>query len=150
MKFIIRQISEKDAVSAAHLSGQLGYDISVEMTLDNINAIRTNSGHDAFVALDGDRVVGWIAVSRAYQIESAPCCEIRGLIVDELYRKKGVGKLLVEKAKSWCKEQGNSKLRVRCNAKRAETHLFYRHLGFRDVKEQKVFEVIFEKQLPVD
>jgi hypothetical protein len=39
------------------------------------------------------------------------------------------------------KEKGNDKLRLRCNIKRTETHLFYQRLGFKEAKQQKVFEI---------
>jgi len=141
MEIFIRQILEKDAQEVASLSRQLGYDPGIEQTLENINAILDNKDHSAFVAVHDDKVIGWIGVCQAIQIESAPYCEIHGLIVNNLYRKQGIGKMLIEKAKIWCLEKGSAKLRVRCNIRRTETHLFYRHLDFKEVKEQKVFEI---------
>jgi GNAT superfamily N-acetyltransferase len=98
-------------------------------------------GHNAFVAIFENNLIGWIGVAEALQIESAPFCEIRGLIVDERYRGRGIGKLLIEKVKQWSKETGNKTLRLRCNMTRKEAHLFYQHLGFKEIKEQKVFEM---------
>jgi len=98
-------------------------------------------GHNAFVAIFENKIIGWIGVAEALQIESAPFCEIRGLIVDERYRGRGIGKLLIEKVKQWSKETGNKALRLRCNMTRKEAHLFYQHLGFKEIKEQKVFEM---------
>ena len=141
MQIIIRQIREDDASAGASLCVQLGYNLSIEQTLENIRAILAHKVHDAFVAANESRVIGWIGVSLAFQIESPSYCEIRGLVVDDLFRKQGVGKLLVDKAKSWSRDKGNDRLRLRCNMKRTETHLFYRHLGFEEVKEQKVFEL---------
>jgi GNAT superfamily N-acetyltransferase len=100
-----------------------------------------NKDHDAFVAVHENNVIGWIGVARAIQIEMLSYCEIRGLVVDDKYRKLGVGKTLIENAKQWAKEKGNNKLRLRCNVIRTEAHLFYQHLGFKEIKEQKVFEM---------
>jgi GNAT superfamily N-acetyltransferase len=141
MKISIRQISIDDATAIVGLSHQLGYPITVSETTKNISAILANKDHDAFVAVHESKPVGWIGVFYAIQLESPPWCEIRGLVVDEQYRGKGIGKMLIEKAKQWGKEKGNSKLRLRCNVKRKETHLFYQHLGFDEMKEQKVFEI---------
>jgi N-acetylglutamate synthase-like GNAT family acetyltransferase len=141
MEIFIRRITERDAPTIAALCKQLGYDLSVEQALENIRAVLTNRGHDAFVATDSEKVIGWIGLAQAIQIESPMYCEIRGLVVDDQNRKRGIGKLLVEKAKQWCKENGNKRLRVRCNTKRTETHLFYQHLNFKENKEQKVFEI---------
>jgi GNAT superfamily N-acetyltransferase len=63
------------------------------------------------------------------------------LVIDQYYRGKGIGKMLIEQAKQWAKEKGNNKLKLRCNVKRTETHLFYQHLDFMETKEQKTFEL---------
>jgi len=141
MEIIVRQIIPEDSKEITMLSDQLGYSLSVEQTLQNINAVMKNKDLDAFVAVDKNKVIGWIGVRNAIQIESPPYSEINGLVVDENYRGNGIGKMLIEKAIQWSKEKGNVKLRLRCNVKRTETHLFYLHLGFRETKEQKVFEI---------
>jgi len=141
MKIFIRQISSDDASAVTLLSHQLGYNPSVEQTAANIRAILRSENNNGFVAVNENEVIGWIGVSQAFQIESPPLAEIRGLVVHDQYRNKGIGKMLVEKAKSWSREKGNKKLRLRCNMKRKETHLFYLHLDFKEVKEQKVFEI---------
>ncbi|HEY1871957.1 MAG TPA: GNAT family N-acetyltransferase [Chitinophagaceae bacterium] len=141
MKVLIRQILSRDASDVARLCQQLGYELPKALAAENIKSILNNKDNDAFVALAEDKVIGWIGVSQAIQIESAPFCEIRGLIVDGLYRKNGIGKMLIEKAAVWGRERGNKKLRLRCNVKRTEAHLFYHHLNFKEIKEQKVFEI---------
>lgn len=141
MEILIRDIAEQDAEAINALSTQLGYTMSIEQTLANIRSVLGTQGHNAFVAILENKIRGWIGVAEALQIESAPFCEIRGLIVDEKLRGGGIGKLLIEKVKQWSKETGNKTLRLRCNMIRKEAHLFYQHLGFREIKEQKVFEM---------
>ena len=141
MEIFIRSIAEQDAEAINALSTQLGYAMPIEQTLANIRSVLGTKGHSAFVAIFENKIIGWIGVAEALQIESAPFCEIRGLIVDERYRGRGIGKLLIEKVKQWSKETGNKALRLRCNMTRKEAHLFYQHLGFKEIKEQKVFEM---------
>ena len=141
MEVSIRQISKEDAPAISTLCSQLGYVLSLEQILENITAVLKNKFHDAFVAVHKDKIIGWIGVTQAFQIESPSFCEIRGLVVDEQYRKQGIGKMLIEKAKQWGQEKRNNKLRLRCNVKRAEAHLFYQRLGFEEIKQQKVFEM---------
>ena len=141
MEINIRSISEQDAAAVNKLSTQLGYAMPIEQTLANIRSVLGTKGHNAFVALHANKIVGWIGVAEALQIESAPFSEIRGVIVDEQYRGHGIGKLLIEKVKQWSKEAGNKTVRLRCNTIRKEAHLFYQHLGFNEIKEQKVFEM---------
>ena len=141
MEIFVRSIIEQDAESVNKLSRQLGYVMRIEQTLANIKSVLATKGHTAFVAIHENNIIGWIGVAEALQIESAPFCEIRGLVVDENYRGHGVGKLLIERVKQWAKETGNNTLRLRTNMIRLEAHLFYRHVGFKEVKEQKVFEM---------
>jgi GNAT superfamily N-acetyltransferase len=141
MEISIRNIAEQDAEAINALSTQLGYTMPIEQTLANIRSVSGTHGHNAFVAIHENKIIGWIGAAVALQIESAPFCEIKGLIVDERYRGHGIGKLLIEQVKQWSKESGNKTLRLRCNTTRKEAHLFYHHLGFKEIKEQKVFEM---------
>src|SRR5262245_58078587 len=135
MEIFIRTITEEDAEAVNLLSTQLGYTMPIEQTLANIKLVLGTNGHSAFVAVDENKIIGWIGVAVALQIESAPFCEIRGLIVDEKYRGHGIGKLLIDKVKEWSRGTGNKTLRLRCNMIRTGSHLFYQHLGFKEVKE---------------
>jgi GNAT superfamily N-acetyltransferase len=141
MEVFVRQIAEEDVSFITELTHQLGYPLPFEQIRQNIKDVIENKDHDAFVAVHENRVIGWIGVTHAFQIESIPFCEIRGLVVDHQYRGQGIGKMLVEKAKHWGKEKGADKVRLRCNVKRTETHLFYQHLGFTEIKQQKAFEI---------
>ena len=141
MEIEIRQIKPQDSSAITELSRQLGYPLSQDQISKNIEVILANKDHDAFVAVHKNQIVGWIGVAQTIMIEMTPYCEINGLVIDEKFRGKGIGKLLIEKAKQWAKEKGNNTIRLRCNVKRKETHLFYQHLGFIETKEQKNFEI---------
>ena len=138
---IIREIIAQDAAAITLLSYQLGYSISEEQTVQNINALMQSNRHDVFVAVDEQHVIGWMGVSCNISLESSPMCEIHGLVVNEKYRNKGIGKMLIEKAKQWSRDKGINKLRLRCNIKRTDAHKFYTNAGFTEIKQQKVFEI---------
>jgi GNAT superfamily N-acetyltransferase len=140
MEISLRKINVGDSEEVAQLSKQLGYEVSIEQTKYNITATLENKHCQAYVAIFENKVVGWIFVAHIILIESPAFCEIRGLVVDDKYRRHNIGKLLVEKVKQWCKEKSD-KLRVRCNVKRKDAHTFYEHVGFTEKKEQKVFEI---------
>jgi GNAT superfamily N-acetyltransferase len=141
MKITIREMTVNDAKAVNILSKQLGYALSIEQTLQNINAVLQSEDHTAFVAEYEKEVVGWIGASQAIMIEVMPHCEINGLVIDQDHRGMGIGKLLVDKVKQWAKEKKNNKIGLRCNIKRTEAHLFYEHLGFTEIKQQKNFVV---------
>ena len=141
MDFLIRTAVKDDAAAIAGLSGQLGYPISREATLDNLSIILQNNNETIFVALHEDKVIGWIGVIKTIHLASGPHCEIGGLVVHADYHRKGIGKKLVDQARLWSLQQDQHMLRVRCNVKRKEAHRFYFQLGFSEKKEQKIFEI---------
>ena len=141
MKITIREMTADDAKAVNILSKQLGYPLSIEQTLQNIHAILESKDHTAFVAEYENKIVGWIGAAQAIMIEVMPHCEINGLVIDEHHRGMRIGKLLIERVKHWAKEKGNDKIGLRCNVKRTEAHLFYEHLGFTELKQQKKFVI---------
>jgi len=140
MEILLREITGSDAESIVLLSSQLGYDISLADMKTNIEMMGKQKDNTVFVAEHDKKVIGWIGVAFVLTIQSLPFGEIRGLVVDEQSRNRQVGKLLIEKAAGWCRQKRCSLFKVKCNTKRKETHAFYRHLGFTEKKEQKVFE----------
>jgi len=141
MTVTIRAISTEDVRAITVLADQLGYRMSEPQMLEHIQAVIRHADCDAFVAVHENEVVGWIGLVHRIQLESAPFCEINGLVVDERYRGKGIGAALIEKAKEWTINKGCARLRLRTNVKRVDAHRFYSGLGFTEVKEQKVFEI---------
>ena len=134
-------MTANDAGAVNALSKQLGYFLSIEQTLQNINSVLQSKDHTAFVAEYENKIVGWIGVAQAIMIEVMPHCEINGLVIDEHHRGMGMGKLLIDKVKHWAKEKGNDKIGLHCNVKRTEAHLFYEHLGFTELKQQRNFVI---------
>ena len=141
MKIIIREMAADDAKAVNTLSNQLGYPLSIEQTLQNIYSVLESKDHTAFVAEYENKIVGWIGASQAIMIEVMPHCELNGLVINQDHRGMGIGKLLIDKVKQWAREKNNSKIGLRCNVKRTEAHLFYQHLGFTEIKQQKNFVI---------
>jgi len=141
MKITIREMTADDVKAVNVLSNQLGYSLTIEQTLQNINIVLQSKDHTAFVAEYEDKIVGWIGASQAIMIEVMPHCEMNGLVIDEHHRGMGTGKLLIDRVKQWAKEKGNDKIGLHCNVKRTEAHLFYEHLGFTELKQQKNFVI---------
>src|SRR5688500_13006281 len=97
----IREVTVEDSAEITILSHQLGYSISEQQTLQNINALMQNKHHQAFVGEYEQKVIGWIGVSYNISLGSPTLCEVHGLVVHEQYRNRGIGKMLIEKAKRW-------------------------------------------------
>jgi GNAT superfamily N-acetyltransferase len=141
MVYRIREAELTDACDIASLSGELGYAITEARILKNIKAIKEKTNEIIFVAVHEASVIGWLHVFETVRLESGSYCEIGGLVISAEYQQRGVGSLIVDKAIAWSEARGQTKLRVRCNVKRAEAHHFYTKAGFIENKEQKVFEL---------
>lgn len=141
MSIEIREITPGDAKEIQLLSKQLGYEMSLDDTLEQIREILSSENDFAAVALLEKKIVGWIHVFRAIRLETRPFAEIGGLVVDEDYRNKGIGRRLIEGIKQWCLVKNSNDVRVRSNVKRKEAHRFYTSVGFHEMKEQKVFQM---------
>jgi GNAT superfamily N-acetyltransferase len=140
MDISIRVIEAEDVTAVTILSAQLGYTSTVQQTAINISTIIDSINDIAYVATHKQQVIGWVHIFRTTRLESGTFVEIGGMVVDVNHRDKGVGKLLVEQAKQWCVENNIHRLVVRSNIKRNDAHLFYESLGFKEIKQQKIFD----------
>ena len=67
---------------------------------------------------------------------------IENVITDIEYRKKGIGKNIIENAIKYAKEQNCYKVTGQSGNKRTDAHKFYESIGF-DGKSKKAFEMRF-------
>lgn len=139
MDVYIRDMLPGDAGAINDLSRQLGYPLSIDETKACMKNVMTSDGHIALVATDDKKVIGWIHGFKTIHLVGKPFIEIGGLVVDESYRNRHIGKKLLEKVGEWGLKQ-DINVRVRSNIKRREAHRFYLNNGFTEIKEQKVFE----------
>lgn len=140
MEIDIRELALQDAAAAARLSVQLGYPCTEAEMAARIALLQQSQSDFAWVAALGDSLLGWMQVTRTLRLESGEAAEITGLVVDSRARGAGVGRQLVAQAQAWARMQGLSRLIVRMNVMRTESKGFYLQLGFKEKKQQVVFE----------
>lgn len=141
-EIIIRTALISDATAISGLSNQLGYPATKEGTEKYLRLLKHSEQDVVYVTVSDKDVIAWIHVFKTIRVESGVFCEIGGLVVDEKFRRKGIGEKLIEKARIWCKKNGSNKLHVRSNVKREATKRFYLNIGFRQEKMQNGFECI--------
>lgn len=90
--------------------------------------------------MSGD-VAGWIQVHTYESLETGFRTEIVGLVVGATFRRRGIGRMLVEDAIEWSKAQGTLVVVVRSNVIRKESHQFYPSVGFEVAKTQAVYKI---------
>ena len=144
---LIRLALSSDAPVLAELCGQLGYPSSEDQVRARLGDILT-AGRPADGALpeavvfvaDVDGVVAaWVHVFRPRLLESDGEAEIGGLVVDERFRRCGLGRALMDRAEAWAAETGCRAVRLRSNVVREAAHAFYEVRGYERVKSQHVF-----------
>jgi GNAT superfamily N-acetyltransferase len=141
MKIAVRAAKINDAQEIARSSEQWGYFSSQEKMQGCLQGILDNQDHIVFVLLCENRIAGWIHGIYSLRIESGPFIEIGGLIVDKDFRRRGLGKNLIDKIIEWSTLRNCQLIRVRCNVLRKEANAFYDRIGFREIKQQKVYDM---------
>ena len=137
---IIRRAVTLDAPELVRLTVLLGYPSSLPVIEARLTRILDSADDCLLVAEDASgALIGWIHGFLSQLLESEYRVEIGGLIVDERYRRIGLGRRLVERIEAWARERGAAELSVRCREERAESHQFYESLSFRQTKTQRVF-----------
>lgn len=140
METVIRPALESDAPELARLTSQLGYPVSGRLIRGRLARILESSTDCLLVAeAPGGELAGWIHGFLSQLLEANYRVEIGGLIVDERWRRKGIGRRLVRAIEAWAIERGIPEVSVRCRQERAESHQFYQSLLFKHTKTQRVF-----------
>lgn len=138
MMLHIRQATANDAEALARLTTQLGYPSqSEEITRRLRDLPPERSG--IFVAVIDNKVLGWVHVNLLSRLQVSNAAEIAGLVVDEKSRSKAIGRALLKAAEAWAIEKDCSTMYVRTNVVRHGAHVFYRHLGYQQVKTSLTF-----------
>ncbi len=135
----IRPATPDDAEEIARLSGQLGYPSTVAQVRARFAALDQGSVWMLALAEVGEAIVGYVTCRGIYTIQRDPCAELGGLIVDERYRGRRIGELLVAAAEAWARENGFPTIIVHSNVLRTDAHRFYQRLGYAIVKAQQYF-----------
>jgi GNAT superfamily N-acetyltransferase len=136
---VIREITPEDALAAANLSGELGYQTSAEAIRKRIETLLARPDQAIYVACLSGNVIGWIDLAVTYHLAADPRVEIQGLVVSAKVRSRGIGRLLVERAEQWARSRGLTAMLVRSRVTREDAHRFYLREGYTRIKTSAVF-----------
>lgn len=136
----IRQARQEDSAAMAQLSGQLGYPATGKVIAARLkDALRDSSSIVVVAETAAREIAGFAQFVDQRLIESDPRVEVAALVVDESFRGRGVGRLLLSHGEHWAFERGCNIVNLRSNVIRAAAHAFYEHVGYRHYKTQKAF-----------
>ncbi|WP_435788398.1 GNAT family N-acetyltransferase [Clostridium sp.] len=144
MKIVIRECKTQDYTDIVLLNkNEMGYEYPAEDTKKQLKQLLNDSNHKIYVAVVGDKVVGYIHASN-YELLYAPYLKnIMGIAVSSHFRKNGIGKMLLNEVEKWAKGTGACGVRLVSGATRIGAHAFYTSCGYDGNKEQKNFKKMF-------
>lgn len=139
MTVSVRLGRASDAEDVARLTSQLGYDVDVAAVRDKLPRILARPDQHFLVAQIESEPVGWLHAAVWEDIEAEPFVVIAGLVVDRNHRRRGIGRMLLERAEEWATRQGCHLVRLWSSSTRTRAHQFYERLGYEKVKLQYAF-----------
>jgi len=144
MPISVRTGCESDAEAVANLTVQLGYEVTPAVAKERLARILARTDQRFFIAEDDGRPVAWLHAIKGEYLEADPFVMIAGLVVDRTCRSRGIGRMLMDHAEQWAKEQHCSLVRLSSSAGRVAAHRFYERLGYTVVKTQYAFAKSFD------
>ena len=139
-----------DAADIARLTSELGYEVAAADVEARLGRLLSRSEHLILIAEHEARAVGWVHVMVAEYIEIDRFAAIAGLVVDSSCRRSGIGRMLMERAEQWARDQGCSIVRLSSSTPRSAAHRFYEQLGYANVKTQYTFAKSLDATRPLE
>ena len=141
----VRSVKASDAKNIAKLSTRLGYPVSARQMVRRIGVVRTRRDQKLFAAELNQNIVGWLEIFLPLSVLNFGKAEIGALIVDDHYRRFGVGSALMNAAHGWAERKRCPFIYLRSNVIRKKAHKFYKHKSYAILKTQYVFQKLFSK-----
>lgn len=139
--WLIRLAMPEDAEAIAQLAEQLGYPVTKFAVQERLKRLEADPDRAVYTAdLSNKSIIGWTHVYAHESLLTGRVAEIGGLIVDQNYRRQGVGRSLLQQAEQWAHKQNCSSIIVRSNIQRQAAHHFYNRAGYQSYKTQLVFD----------
>jgi GNAT superfamily N-acetyltransferase len=135
---IIRRAVEKDIPRILELYRQLSFEPEkfrpspVNECQKVFRKMSQYPDYTLLVAEDNGQVVGTtvLAILPGFAHGTSPFAVVEYVVVDEKFRSKGIGKLMMNSVKSLAKEAGCYKIMLTSDNRRERAHKFYTSLGF--------------------
>mgnify|MGYP001112594301 CR=1 FL=1 len=138
----IRKAAPSDGAVLRLLLDELGYQVTSKEINQTLERLHRDPDCGILVLTRAGAVAGFTMVYTAKSLTAGRYAIMAHLIVTKDQRGLGMGRLLVDAAKSWTQQNDLDSLRVGSQSFRKEAHLFYQKLGFSQYKTQHWFEYL--------
>lgn len=130
MSFELKELHTAEEMLACYaLIQQLDPWLSVEKYEERLKAMIPNQ-YFQIAVFEGERCVGISGIWIGTKIYSSKYLEMDNVVVDEAYRSKGIGKLLVDAATAKAKAAGCRTMMLDAYVENHAAHKFYFREGF--------------------
>jgi len=99
-----------------------------------------NAGSKVFIAKESDKIVGFVWVIFYEHIKNKGVGIIEELYIDDSYRRKGIGKALVEKALGYLAKHSMVAV-VTTASEMKDAQRFYEAIGFKESREWYYYDL---------
>ncbi|NLM37332.1 MAG: GNAT family N-acetyltransferase [Firmicutes bacterium] len=137
---VIREAVPEDCPSLTKLAGQLGYQAELSQMKPRLLDLFRRDEHKVLVAEVDGEIAGWVHAFLNRPLHKDTTVEIAGLVVDQKYRRMGIGKRLLDAAEEWAKDRGCNQVTLVSNITREAAHQFYQAAGYQRTKTQYAFK----------
>lgn len=130
---MIRYAIDTDIPQMIPLLDQLGYPADTQLLSERLRLYAAPEHYAVLVAELEGKVVGFVALAfTELFVSSGKRCRIESHVVDSAYRRKGIGRALVEHAERLAIERGCLGVELTASARREREGVndFYRALGY--------------------
>jgi len=138
MSIVTRSANSDDAPRIATLLDQLGYSSTTDAVVRRVSSL-LGDRHSALIVAEVDRTVVGVAAVHAIPrlAESTDLGRLTALVVDDGFRRLGVGRALVAAAEECARTLGCRDMEITSSRLRTAAHRFYASLGYDDACSRK-------------
>jgi GNAT superfamily N-acetyltransferase len=147
MEYCIGKRKDLEKILELYKQFNPGMDIFVDFSMENANKVWDkieNNNIKYFVAKDNGKIISscYICIIPNLTYNGSSIGYIENVITDEKYRRKGIGKKIMEMAIKYARDENCYKVVLQSGIKRTIAHKFYEKIGFNG-ETKKAYELRF-------
>ncbi len=129
---LIRKAVHSDLEKLVQLIGDLfsmepDFIVAPEKQLKGLQMILDTPGAAILVAVDNDNVIGMVSCQMTISTaEGGYSGLVEDMVIENDYRGKGIGTLLIQKIVEWCMSNGASRVQLLADKNNSDALLFYK------------------------
>jgi GNAT superfamily N-acetyltransferase len=127
----IRGMTCADISDSVSLLAQFGYEMTAAEAARRVRDVLSTPEHSLVIAESEGRPIGLMHVFIRPAIENPREAVVQALVVDQKFRRAGIGRALMTAAQRWGEERGCRSVVLDSNVARTPAHAFYAALGYR-------------------